>query len=109
MRIAQGHVDFLAFDFRAITDAIDIQHAGKPLANPLCHVRDQLTREPVQRAALSILRPALDAHDVTLDVHIDTRRHGRVQFSFRSLHVNCIGVHCDLDARRDGYRQLSDT
>ena len=75
------------------------------------HVRERGTTvvEPVQRAALSILRPALDAHDVTLDVHIDTRRHGRVQFSFRSLHVNCIGVHCDLDARRDGYRQLSDT
>ena len=55
MRIAQSHVNFLASDFGAVTDAIDIEHTAKSLAHPLRHVGDQLARQPVQRADLAVI------------------------------------------------------
>ena len=65
---------FLAFDFGAVTDAIDIEHAAKSLAHSLSHVGDQFARQPVQCADLAVILLALDAHHIAVNFDLNAGR-----------------------------------
>ncbi len=102
MRVAESDVKLLALHFGAITDAIDIQDASESLADALRHVGDQLTGKTMQRAELSVVRPALDTQHIALHFYVDPRGNRGLQLSLRSLQAHSACVDGDFNARRNG-------
>ena len=104
MRVTQSHMHFLASDFSAVTDAIDVEDAAKSLAHSLSHVGDQFTRQPVQSADLAVILLALDAYHIAIDFDLNAGRNHRLQFSLGSFETNGVGIDRDFDARGNCYR-----
>src|ERR1039458_7106133 len=68
MRIAERQVDLIGLGFRAVADAVYLEHAGKALADALDHVGDQLAHETVDRALFTGIAGPLDDDFRVLDL-----------------------------------------
>jgi hypothetical protein len=89
------------FDFRSVTDAVDIQHTRKAAADTLDHIGDQFTRQPVQRLALPVLGLACHFDDVPLQRDLDSTREFRAKLSLWSLRADSMVFQGDFDSRRN--------
>src|SRR5262245_134082 len=109
MRKAQGYVDLLALDLRAIADAVDLKHATKTLADTLGHIGDQFSRQPMQGPKLALFAFSLDSNDRTFNFYVDAWRNSRFELSLRSFQTHFLGFNGHLDSTRDRNGQLSNT
>src|SRR6185295_11821722 len=101
--------DHHAFDLRAVTDAVDLEHAREALADALDHVGDEHAREPVQALGATRLLAPREDHLVALDLDGDLGLDAPLELALRPLGTHESIVHVELDARRQDDRHSSDS
>ena len=75
MRVADGELEVLAAERGAVADALDLQALLEALRDALDHVRDQRTREPVERAVGTAVARPRDDDRVVLLLDLHPQRH----------------------------------
>src|SRR6185295_14151411 len=109
MRIAEGQEQEVLARLRAVTDAVDLEHAREALADALDHVGDEHAREPVQALGATRLLAPREDHLVALDLDGDLGLDAPLELALRPLGTHESIVHVELDARRQDDRHSSDS
>src|SRR5262245_32866785 len=97
------------FYFCSIANTTDLKDSRKPLADPLHHIGDKLSRKPMDRpdGPVFVLADYRDVRAFNLD--LDFVRDSLRELSPRALHVDHAVVKRNLHTRGDGDGQFSNS
>src|SRR6185369_12826833 len=104
VRIAERDVQVGASHLGAVADAVYLKYAREAFAHAFDHIRDQLTREAVQRLHVAFIVAARDANDFPVDRDVDAFRNGGLEFAFGTLDLDRVVGQSNLHSIRNGYR-----
>src|SRR5208337_1695609 len=107
MRKAERQVDLSALGFRAVADAVYLEHAGKALADALDHVGDQLAHEPVNGALFAGIAGALDDDFRVLDLGGEAGMKRELELALGALDLKRPAGDGSLDGLIEMNRQSS--
>src|SRR5438445_2797993 len=98
MRVSKRQIDIATLYFSAIANPVYLQHLGEAFAHALRHVRDQLAREPMQRALFVGIAGPPHNDSAVADLQCEARSNCGLELAFRSLDLECEVVQRRLDA-----------
>src|SRR5262249_31201298 len=107
VREAERHVQLLPGDFRAVTDAVDLELALEPVGDALDHVGDHGAHHAVLRAVLAAVVSALDVDLRAAVLDGTAARDVALELALRPLDRHVAVLDGDGDALRDGDRLSS--
>ena len=109
VRVAERHLEVLAFQLRAVADALDLEPLLEAVGDALDHVRDQAAGQPVQGAVLAAVGRARDGDGAVrlLDLHV--RREAWLELALRALDGDAARGDLDRDGLGDGDWLSSDS
>jgi len=102
VRVADVELERGAAQGRAVADALNLEAALEALRDALDHVRDQRSRQPVQRAVLPALGRARDDDLVALTLDLHPLGHGLPELAERAVDHDAARVERDADAGGHG-------
>ena len=100
MRVADGELEVLALQLRAVADALDLQALLVAVGDALDHVRDERPGEPVQRAVFAAVGRARDEQLLAVLGDLDVAVDPLGEFAFGAVHANRLGLDRDGHAGR---------
>ncbi len=102
MREADRELQVGALELGAVADTLDLEVLLEALRDPLDHVGDERSRQPVQRAVLATLGRARDGQRPVVLGDRHPRRYALLEGPERAGHLDVpVRRHVDGDAARD--------
>ena len=102
VRVADGELEVVALELRAVADALDLEMLLEALRDALDHVGDERAGEAVQRAIVAAVGRSRHVEDAVLLHDLDAHGNLLLERAERPLDVHLsAGRHLDGDAARN--------